>query len=973
MNSWVRAGIALLTAAIIAPDCADDLPDRRPLGASCGAGAACSTGLCFESTCVDPIADEDGDGLINRLELELGTNLAAQDTDGDGKDDYRETGAGRNPAPDFDRDGAIDAVEHATFDSDNDCIPDERDPSSLVDSLDRVAEWACCCSAPCSELAEVVSVEAICVEPESGPPPVLTCIVDGPEDESYPCLAGDGSPCTRNEDCRSGTCREFVCVSLCSDQPDICAPTEFCDGDSCAPRRADGAPCEDASQCQANLCVSGVCGAGCADDADCGSDSYCDGTSCVPRAAPGTSCDRPEQCASGVCSDGRCGGCINAAECDDDSPCTEDACQDALCRYTPVVALCDDGDPCTHDDACDDLGACVGRIVECESDAGDCGLRRACNGTEVCDESYPGLETPCDDGDLCTYADACDGAGGCGGTALVCTGSLDGCLTEQCDGTETCVQTVAVGAGCDDADLCTHTDSCLADGLCAGVALSCVDDPSVCGADRACDGSADCTETFPGAATACDDGDPCTHSDTCDGAGGCAGIPVDCSPGPGDCGVQRACNGTATCTETFPTGSCDDGDACTYDDVCDGAGSCGGTAIVCTNAPGCGEQRSCNGTSTCTTSFPTTGDSCDDGDPCTYDDACDGAGGCVGIPITCNDAPGACGANRACNGTSSCTETFPGATTSCNDGEACTYDDVCDGSGGCSGTSITCNDAAGTCGANRACNGTSTCTVTFPGTGTGCNDGQLCTYNDRCNGSGACVGTSITCNDAAGVCAVNRSCNGTSSCTLTFPGSATTCNDGQLCTYNDRCDGQGVCTGIWKNCNDDPTGCGANRACNGTSSCTVTYPGTNVGCNDQDFCTVGDRCNGAGSCVPTGNAPNGTLCGSISANRCCGGVCRDLRSDPNNCGGCGLSCAPGLACEDLTATPGCGPANTSGRCRCQFSTAQCPNNTNQVGSGGQVCRTFSPWTDRCTPNTNAGCAPGQTDVNLAQCPDYCTY
>jgi hypothetical protein len=48
--------------------------------------------------------------------------------------------------------------------------------------------------------------------------------------------------------------------------------------------------------------------------------------------------------------------------------------------------------------------------------------------------------------------------------------------------------------------------------------------------------------------------------------------------------------------------------------------------------------------------------------------------------------------------------------------------------------------------------------------GTACSDGKVCTYNDVCNGSGVCGGTAITCTSDQ---CNTRACNGTSSCTVT--------------------------------------------------------------------------------------------------------------------------------------------------------------------------------------------------------------
>jgi len=104
--------------------CAAD--DKRPVGANCDSDAQCEQGLCGGGVCLDPNGDEDGDGLINRLEAGLGTDPLAADSDGDERDDALEVGAPGAPS-DGDGDGKIDALESSTADVDADCIPDQQD------------------------------------------------------------------------------------------------------------------------------------------------------------------------------------------------------------------------------------------------------------------------------------------------------------------------------------------------------------------------------------------------------------------------------------------------------------------------------------------------------------------------------------------------------------------------------------------------------------------------------------------------------------------------------------------------------------------------------------------------------------------------------------------------------------------------------------------------------------------------------
>jgi hypothetical protein len=400
------------------------------------------------------------------------------------------------------------------------------------------------------------------------------------------------------------------------------------------------------------------------------------------------------------------------------------------------------------------------------------------------------------------------------------------------------------------------------------------------------DGGAACSTS-----SNCDDHDACTHGDHCDQEGRCVGTSVSCISEPGPCGVVRSCNGGASCTETFPFGNgCDDGQACTYDDTCDGKGGCAGKTITCESAEApCGVVRSCNGTVSCAESYPS-GTNCDDKQACTYDDKCDGKGGCGGTVLSCVNGPAPCGVVRACNGSASCTESYPSGT-DCGDGDLCTFGDHCNGSGACVGTAVSCVSGPVPCGVIRTCNGSASCTESYP-SGSDCGDGDLCTFGDHCNGSGACVGSAVSCVNGAAPCGIIRACNGSASCTESYP-SGTTCDDGQACTFSDHCDGSGGCIGSAISCVSDSAPCGMVRSCNGTSSCTATY--STAGCNDGNLCTTGDHCsNGVCAGAPvqcTGTCESCRCVGlSVPTCQCSGQVAEVCRS--------GVCTCPAAGCLD---------------------------------------------------------------------------
>ncbi|MFO0745797.1 MAG: LamG-like jellyroll fold domain-containing protein [Myxococcota bacterium] len=151
-----RIGIVAALLVTFASACSD-APKRR-LGETCSGDSDCDSGLCFDSTCLDPAADDDRDGLINSLEVSLGTDLLEVDTDGDGVRDADELN-GQLQNRDFDGDGKPDAVESSLADADLDCIPDQYDAEDDVPNGDLsplvpvVCPQAGVCTAPGATLA----------------------------------------------------------------------------------------------------------------------------------------------------------------------------------------------------------------------------------------------------------------------------------------------------------------------------------------------------------------------------------------------------------------------------------------------------------------------------------------------------------------------------------------------------------------------------------------------------------------------------------------------------------------------------------------------------------------------------------------------------------------------------------------------------------------------------------------------------
>jgi len=238
-------------------------------------------------------------------------------------------------------------------------------------------------------------------------------------------------------------------------------------------------------------------------------------------------------------------------------------------------------------------------------------------------------------------------------------------------------------------------------------------------------------------------------------------LPAGCQHDAIDCNdntfcTDDACNPVSGCFH--PAHSCDDNNPCT-DDACDPVAGC----VYTNNTAACEESNLC-----------TTGDTCS-------------GGLCVpGAPVDCND-------NNVCT-TDSCDPRFGCGhvdnTNFCNDGNACTIEDMCVGGICQPGFSVTCND-------NNVCT-TDTC---VPQTGcvyanaTGpCDDGNACTTQEVCVNGTCQLGLGVTCSPSD-QCHVAGTCDPvTGACSNPAAPNGTVCSDGNPCTFGDVCIG-GVCYG----------------------------------------------------------------------------------------------------------------------------------------------------------------------------------
>lgn len=199
--------------------------------------------------------------------------------------------------------------------------------------------------------------------------------------------------------------------------------------------------------------------------------------------------------------------------------------------------------------------------------------------------------------------------------------------------------------------------------------------------------------------------------------------------------------------------------------------------------------------------------------------------------------------------------------TSCGNG----LDDDGDGQGDC--VDVDCTD--------RSCS-----------TGNACVTGQSCS-NGSCQGGQqvACDSPPSGCFMALGVCVVDAGCR-----YLAMPGNG--CDDGSDCTMSDRCDTSGACVGQSRQCTMPPPGqCWAMAGlCVADAGCTY-QPSVGATCNDQENCTVDDRCDGDAGCTGTRVTCAPRECSVPSGTCTADGGCNYVPLDA------GIGCGDGGACN----------------------------------------------------------------------------
>lgn len=565
----------------------------------------------------------------------------------------------------------------------------------------------------------------------------------------------DGNACTQTDSCQGGVCSGANPV-VCS-ASDQCHSGGACDtgtGKCSNPAKPDNTGCNDGNVCtQTDVCQKGLCTGTkpvtCAASDQCHSAGTCDkvlgcsnpvksdGTTC----SDGNACTRTDACSSGVCKGSSPISCTASDQCHQAGTCDPAS---GVCSNPSKTdgTACNDGKACTSADQCKG-GVCGGAALSCDDKiactADSCVEPSGCdNNPKACGCAK---DADCDDKDACTGVEKCDlkTLTCVAGTKVSCSSLDDACNVGACDSaTGACsAKPRTDGTACNDNNACTKSDGCVA-GKCVGAS------PVTCTASDQCHdvGSCDkatgaCSNPNKTNGSTCSDGNGCTTGDNCQ-SGVCTTTPVVCAA-PDQCHLAGTCKpATGACDYPVKTGGCDDGDKCTQSDTCQ-AGVCKGTTKLCSASDTCHDAGSCDPkTGDCSNPAKDDGFKCDDGNKCTATDTCL-SGKCTGSsPTACT--PVEC-QKVSCNPASGACEGVPTSSgTACNDANACTSGETCDGKGNCSnGSAVSC-PAVPECQVG-SCDPTKGCTSTNEKDGALCSDdGSLCTLTDRCR-AGVCIGT----------------------------------------------------------------------------------------------------------------------------------------------------------------------------------------------------------------------------------------
>lgn len=276
------------------------------------------------------------------------------------------------------------------------------------------------------------------------------------------------------------------------------------------------------------------------------------------------------------------------------------------------------------------------------------------------------------------------------------------------------------------------------------------------------------------------------------------------------------------CRPKDSSASCDDGNPCTFNDHCDGKGACSpGTPITCTSTA-C-ETRTCDGTPACAVANAPTSTPCGDGSTCSAGFHCDGNGACL-TPSVCRQPY--IGTVTCSNGTCALT-TCPAGTFLCPAFNACVPSGSCcndsdcpappaHGAPLCSEIIRRCpppqpGEVVQYCDSYGGSNCSATCASDFKPCDGACIPSNTCCDSSQCptmeNATALCTGgdCSLTCNPefrlCNGACLSNKLCCADADCSAQANATPPACI-AQRCSYS--------CLASFQPCGDS---CISNQAC----------------------------------------------------------------------------------------------------------------------------------------------------------------
>ncbi len=598
----------------------------------------------------------------------------------------------------------------------------------------------------------------------------------------------DGSVCTTGESCDvSGQCSSGTPIACNSPPTAYCLDANTlieynagtCDdlaGCQYAPKAPQDCPwgCNSSTlSCSPYPCGTNTCTTPPTNGCYSGTTGICqtDGSCVYPFNPAGTSCEDGNKCTTGEGCDSM-GDCLGgtAVPIDDGDPCTADTC-DPVTGSISHTALsvgsdCDDGNLCNGLATCQLVNSAItcvnGTPVACSTpSAGGCyAATGTCDpSTGICSYAFLNQGTACDDTNLCTVSDQCDGMGTCGGSTKPCadyhecadSGTSRLYWSGTCDPSNgACTFSLTDSnceLGCDSSSGLCNADPCLN--------VACDNPPDSCHVGTCIKGA--CSYQLKAEGSDCNDGNACTAADQCSAAGACQGTPIICnSPA-----VLHTCADSSTSRSWNVNGTCLSASGlCSYtqsDTACQNG--CDAVTGLCAADPCIG--KSCDqppdqchqGTGTCSNGICSYGlkpanSNCDDTNICTSNDACNSSGVCQGTPVVCGNPPNpTCvsgssrtyGALGTCNSLGLCdyTATDSTCTAGCNTSTGLCNDDPC--------KNVVCNQPPGACFADQGqCSSSGICTYPPKPATVTCSDGDPCTSQDSCNGSGTCVGTPVS-------------------------------------------------------------------------------------------------------------------------------------------------------------------------------------------------------------------------------------